>query len=187
MRRPAAISAAIVLAASLAGTGVAAFAAGPDGGGVVRQRGVDDPGRGLQELARDLHDRQRALDRREAAINYREQALREVEARLTTRMQELEALRVKIESEIRAGEDERQKRVVNLSKTVEGMKPSAAADVLAAAELDLATEVIRRMPPSKAGKIMASMEPKRAAQITSRWVEGPPDRKPAPEAPRATP
>jgi flagellar protein FlbB len=162
----AARTAVVLLAAGGLFTAAAGFAAVQDGDGARSGRGVYDPrAEALEELAGRLEAQQRSLERREKTVVEREQAIGTIEARLEDRAEALEALRVKIEAlrgEVDAAHAE---RVTSVVRTVEAMKPAAAAKMIERLDRALAIEVLNQMASSKAGKLFAVLPPGLAADL----------------------
>ncbi|MEQ1567722.1 MAG: hypothetical protein ABMA64_18925 [Myxococcota bacterium] len=150
--------------------GVAGFAAA-DGEGRIH-RVYDPRAEGLQELAARLQAQERSLERREKSIVGREEELRGIEKRLEERTTELDKLRTEIEALRQAVDAEHAARVAEVVKTVEAMKPAAAAGMVQKLDQALAIEVVSSMGNSKAGKLLAALPPALAATITE-GIAGP--------------
>lgn len=149
---------------------VAGFAAA-DGDGRLR-RVYDPRAEALEELAARLQAQERSLDRREKSIVGREQELRGIETRLEERTVELEKLRGEIEALKEQVDAEHAARVAAVVKTVEAMKPAAAAGMVRKLDEALAIEVVKSMANTKAGKLLAALPPDLAARITE-GIAGP--------------
>lgn len=59
-----------------------------------------------------------------------------------------------------------------LGEYYSGMKPTVAAAILGRLDLAMVAEILRGMDEEDAGKILAAMEPERAAQLTEVMAEG---------------
>ncbi|MEQ1507785.1 MAG: hypothetical protein ABMB14_36490 [Myxococcota bacterium] len=136
-------------------------------------RGVFDPrAEALEDLSARLQAQERSLERREKSVVDREAELRAIEARLSDRTAELDKLRAEIDALRTQVDAEHAARVASVVKTVEAMKPAAAAGMVGKLDQDLAIEVVKSMSSSKAGKLLAALPPATAAKITE-GVAGP--------------
>jgi len=126
--------------------------------------------RELTELAEQLQERERILDRRERSIAEKEAALESVEGTLADRLERLESLRSEISDLLDGMDEAREARVVDLVRRIESMRDAQAGALLSETEPELAVEVLRRMSPSKAGKAMAKMEARAAADLAERMA-----------------
>lgn len=124
--------------------------------------------RGMQEIIASLKSRERALERREDSVQAREDELRAVEAQLEERITELETLRSDIQRLLDDGDEERQRRIKAVIKMTETMRSGDAGTFVAELEPDLAVEVLDGMNPTKAGKVLAAMEPATAATLAEK-------------------
>ncbi|MCP4804262.1 MAG: hypothetical protein GY913_23370 [Proteobacteria bacterium] len=121
--------------------------------------------RGMQEIISSLQSRERALERREKTVEAREEELRQVEEELEARIAELETLRTDIGLLLDDGDEERQRRVKAVIKMTETMRSGDAGVFVSELDDGLAVEVLDGMNPTKAGKVLASMEPAKAASL----------------------
>ncbi len=173
----------LVMAVGALLTCAAGYAAVDEGGGARRRT---PEAQGFQSLADELRSRERSIERRELSVEDRERELRAIEQRLEERGKALEALRADIDG-LRAQIDtEQQARVESVARSLETMKPASAAKVLSALDLPLATDVVRTMGRSKAGKVLAAMPPTVAARITEGLARAP-RHEPPPAPAGATP
>jgi flagellar motility protein MotE (MotC chaperone) len=120
----------------------------------------------LEDLSSDLDARERSLDRREQSVVERERELRAIEERLKERTTQLETLRTEIDGLRVEVDDAHRARVAMVVKSVEAMKPAAAAAMIAELDRALAIEVIQTMNKSKAGKMLAQLPPAESARLT---------------------
>jgi flagellar motility protein MotE (MotC chaperone) len=126
---------------------------------------------GLAELAARLQSRESALARREAALADKEADLRAAEERLQKRLDDLAAVREAIAqqlAEIGADEEQRRKDLVVMLQSV---RPKQGAPILAALDVPLAVDVLDRMSPAKAGKLLAALPPRTAAELMETLTE----------------
>lgn len=145
-----------------AGTaGAVAYAEGTSEPSASRQA----PGSGLQDLVGRLNARERALDRRERSVEDREGDLREAEDRLRERLEDLEEVRGELDDKLAELDAIEEGRRAALTEMTSKMRPKQAAPFVAALQDDLAVDVLDRMQPAKAGKILAVMPPDKAASL----------------------
>jgi len=153
---------ATLLLGAVIGSGTLAFAES-SGDGILNPRRSTDAG--LQELAGRLNARDRALERRAASLGDREADLREAEQRLEVRLMEMETLRDEIDgklAELDAIEERRRQQVTEMA---ERMRAKQSGPFLAEMDEDLAVDLLDRMQPSKAAKVLAAIPPAKAARL----------------------
>lgn len=119
---------------------------------------------GMRRVAWSLNVREQALERRERMLAQREADLVKAQDELQRWIKDLEGVRDEIAGMLNVHSDE-DKKVDALKEMVENMRPKQAAQVLSELELALAVKVLERMDRSKAGKAMAVMEAKKAAEV----------------------
>ena len=122
---------------------------------------------GVEQLAAKLNARERAIERREATLKDREADLASAETRLSERLDELEALCGRIDEQLQGLAEDDERRREALVTMVEKMKAKEAASMVGALDKDLAVDVIDRMTPSKAAKVLAAMPPQLAAALAA--------------------
>lgn len=153
--------AALILGAVI-GSGTLAFAES-SGEGIINPK--RSTGAGLQELAGRLSARERALARRAASLTDREADLREAEQRLEVRLLEMETLRDEIDGKLAELDAIEERRRGQVTEMTEKMRAKQSGPFLAALDEDLAVDLLDRMQPSKAAKILAAMPPPKAARL----------------------
>ncbi|MEZ4235189.1 MAG: hypothetical protein R3F59_03305 [Myxococcota bacterium] len=162
---------ALIAAGSLF-SAAAGYAAVRDGD-VRVGRGMYDPrASAMEDLATQLEAQERSLDRRERTVAEKEAALSAVESRLEERTAALEKLRGEIEALRGEVDQQHEERVSSVVRTVEAMKPAAAAKMIENLDRTLAIEVLDKMSPSKAGKLFGALPPALAASLTE-GIAGP--------------
>ena len=147
------------------------------GRGVIapsRQMYPDARIRGLHDVAAALNARERALERREHSVEARERDLLQAEERLRRRLEELDTLRGRVSELLKDLNEDQETKVIGLVKMVENMRPKDGAQIMTEVDADLAVEVLDRMNRSKAGKLLAEMQPAKAADLAEKMTE-PPD------------
>ena len=122
-------------------------------------------------LLQELRQRRQELDARAQAITARESVLMAAERKLGARVDQMQALQVKLE-----GLDAEQKRKVEagwqgLVKLYEVMKPKDAATIFNDLTMSVLLQVMDRMKDSKAAAIMAAMNPDKARDVTAELAQ----------------
>ena len=111
-----------------------------------------------------------------------ERKLKELKAEIDASREELETLRKQIETSLtrleskeKAVNEERkaeeEKKIKQLVKLYSSMKPKKAAGIVNAMDLTTAQRLFMNMKGDLAGKILAYVEPQRAARISERLAE----------------
>jgi len=136
------------------------------------------------ENLRKLRDREQELARREALLTSRTGALGALELELAQRLKETETAKKETEgllqrneavlaeqqalAEQQKKEDEALKdvRLKHLVTAYTGMKPEQAGSLVNSMDDDVAVAILSAMPGGKAGKILAMVNPDKAARLT---------------------
>lgn len=130
---------------------------------------------GMREIIDSLKSRERALERREQSLAARESDLRQVEADLQERLKELQLEREKLELLLQEADTAKDARIRAIVKMVESMRSGDAAKIIEELENELAVSVLSRMNKTKAGKLLAAVEPRRAAYLAELLANKPPE------------
>ena len=130
---------------------------------------------GMREIIDALKARERALERREQSLIARESDLRQVEVDLQTRLEDLRAERAKLEELLEEADEAKEVRIRAIVKMVESMRSGDAAKMVEELDDNLAVSVLHRMNKTKAGKLLAAVEPRRAAFLAEKLAEAPPE------------
>ena len=115
----------------------------------------------------DLRKRRIDLDAREATLATREGVAAAANARLAVRIDELDALRRRLEGLETARHDRDETSWRGLVHIYEAMKPKDAAVILDDLEMPVLLQVMDRMRDAKAALVLAAMLPDRARTLTS--------------------
>ncbi len=110
------------------------------------------------------------LDQRQAELGEREQRLHDLEHHVEERIQAYTALQQSLREEAErriAGVKEHTK---GLAKIYEAMPPSDAAERLTQMERSVAVEILRGMKGQAAGKVLASLDPAAAVELSQRYA-----------------
>ncbi|MFC7734493.1 MotE family protein [Roseomonas sp. GCM10028921] len=114
-----------------------------------------------------LRERRTEIEAREAALAAREAVLAAAERRLTARLEEMAALKTRLE-ELDRGRGEREEAGWRgLVKTYETMRPRDAATVFDDLEMPVLVQIVNRMREAKAAPVIGAMRPDRARSLTA--------------------
>ncbi len=106
----------------------------------------------LEERGKKLDDRQADLDRRDRE--------------LATRMTQLRELTERLSSERDKSDKKRSAQLDQLANVYGSMNPPEAAALIEQLDVQIALELLQRMPEKRIGQILALMSPARALSIT---------------------
>lgn len=126
----------------------------------------------LSELAEQLEERAQALERRESEIEDEAELLRELEDRLEERLTEIERAKEELSELVEAVDAQESAEIQRLTRLVEAMRAGEGAAVVAELEPELAVAVLRGMNRAKAGKLLAKMPPRLAADRAELLARG---------------
>lgn len=107
----------------------------------------------------DLNARQLALDKKEAE-------LRALEQELDEKLTNLRELEIKMQKLIDSAGTIQDEKMVHLIDVYSNMKPKQAAQVLETLEEPIAVRILAGMSGRKAGEILSSVRPDRAAKLS---------------------
>ena len=138
-----------------------------DGTGDARSRSEH-----LQGLADMLAAKERELDRRGQQMLSREKDIRIAEAEIESQIEALEQLKSDLDGRMVELDEEEESRRVRLTKMVESVRARNAAPMFGEFSDDVALDVLGRMNREKAGKLLAELEPKRAATLAEGLATG---------------
>lgn len=106
------------------------------------------------------------LDEQEE-LERRKKELKRLEDEVDKKIEQLNALRTKIETLLKEKDAVEQKRVIELAKMYEKMPADKGATIIGNLDLDLAISILSRMKTKSAAKILANLDREKAARITS--------------------
>ncbi len=112
-----------------------------------------------EERAQALNSREQALDRKEAE-------LKALEAELDGKLENLRALEVRMQKLIDSAGTIQDEKMAHLVDVYSNMKPKQAAQVLETLEESIAVRILAGMSGRKAGEILSSVRPDRAAFLS---------------------
>jgi flagellar motility protein MotE (MotC chaperone) len=117
-------------------------------------------------VLRSLSERRKALDEREAGISTREAAAAAAEQRLQDQIGQLKSVESEVQTLLAAMTAQSDKRMTDLVKTYEAMKPKDAAKIFDGMEDKLLIDIAKTMKPASLAAVMSLMQPKRAETLT---------------------
>jgi flagellar motility protein MotE (MotC chaperone) len=131
-------------------------------------------------IDQELEDKKALLAAEEARLNLERQSMEQLRSDIEDRLAELKQVQAAMEAvanisgqqaeaidEIKTSLEERQAKVLQVSKIIGQMKPAAGASVITMLRNDLAVEVVSKLSPRIAGRIMNAMPPEKAAIISA--------------------
>ena len=148
----------------------AAAADEPHGEPEEEQRRTDFPVEftpGEVAVLQDLAARRDELSLLEKELAARERLLTVTEARLDTRIAELQTLRDSIESLVRQYDEQEESEIQSIVKIYETMKPKDAASILGGLDMRILLGIMESMKERKSAPILAAMDAKRAREVTT--------------------
>jgi len=114
-----------------------------------------------------LDSREEDLERREQAVLRAESAVQMEKAVIAEEFNKLSTLRREIELAIGQMEAAQEKSTKKLAKMYEAMPAKEAASILSGMDMDLVMGVLKQMKERPAAKVMAELDPARAAALSS--------------------
>jgi flagellar motility protein MotE (MotC chaperone) len=118
------------------------------------------------QVLRSLSERRQVLDQRENELVTREQLAAAAEAKLNDQIAELKKLEGEVNTVLASIDAKRDERMASLVKTYEAMKPKDAARIFDGMEDGTLLDLAKSMKPATLAAVMASMDSKRAEQLT---------------------
>lgn len=114
-----------------------------------------------------LRARRAEIDAREVALGQREMLIAAAERRLADRLDELGALRQRLEAESRQRDDRTEQGWRQMVRLYENMRPRDAAGIFDELDMPVLLQVVDRMREAKAAPVLAAMRPERARLVTT--------------------
>lgn len=124
-----------------------------------------------EEVFQDLTKRRAILDQRDQKLTEREALLEAAQKELDKKLAEMEGVRDELKDLLKQQTAEEAARIQSLVKIYSGMKPKDAARIFNTLDSDILMDVVSNMTESKAGPIIALMEPDRAKALTTLLAE----------------
>lgn len=114
-----------------------------------------------------LRARRAEIEAREAALSQREMLIAAAERRLADRLDELGALRQRLEAESRQRDERTEQGWRQMVRLYEGMRPRDAAGIFDELDMLVLIQVVDRMREARAAPVLAAMRPERARLVTT--------------------
>jgi flagellar motility protein MotE (MotC chaperone) len=121
--------------------------------------GQEDPLKGIEQKRQELNEREDRLKKEE-------ERLKAVQKEVEGKIEKLNQMLSQLEESLKKLGEVRSERMGHLVKTFEAMPPEEAAVRLSTIEKSLAVQIVFKMTSKKAGAVLASMDPKKVAEIT---------------------
>jgi len=106
------------------------------------------------------------LQQRELALQEREMKLKTLQAEVDKRLAELQKLRSEVDGLLARKKKGEQERAAQLAKMYEKMEPANVARLLVGLEEPLAVQVLGKMRPKAAGKVLNQLDADTAARLS---------------------
>jgi flagellar motility protein MotE (MotC chaperone) len=121
--------------------------------------GQEDPHKALEQKRQELNDK-------EARLKKEEERLKAVQKEVEARIEKLNQMLSQIEDGLKKLGEVRSEKMGHLVKTFESMPPEEAGLRLTTLEKSLAVQIVFKMNSKKAGAVLATMEPRKVAELT---------------------
>ena len=123
------------------------------------------------EVLQQLAARRAAIEQRSSELDRREAMLKAAEERINGKIQELKKLQASIQQAIGQYDDQETKRIENLVKVYETMKPQDAARIFEQLDMPTLIGLVDRMNTRKLAPVLAAMNPVRAKMVTDEMAK----------------
>jgi flagellar motility protein MotE (MotC chaperone) len=123
------------------------------------------------ELLQKLSVRRNALDKRAAELDARAVMLKATEQRIADKIAELNTMQHNIDVSLKQKDQQQDKKLQNIVKIYELMKPEDAARIFEQLDMSVLIEVLANMKQAKAAPILADMQPEKAKAVTLALAE----------------
>lgn len=117
-------------------------------------------------LIKLMDDRQKEIAREEERLARERQELEKLKKEVAGRIAELKKVQAVLEELVATEKGQRQARILKLVKVLSNMRPDAAAKVITKLDDQMSVEIFSRMGARQAGKVMAALDPRKAARIS---------------------
>ncbi|QAR34051.1 hypothetical protein EP073_11745 [Geovibrio thiophilus] len=125
----------------------------------------------IQSLAARLEAKEQELRKKETELSDKEKRLKALEEELIAKENELNAIKDTITKRLNEVQSSEDKNLEALARIYSSTKPKSAAEIFVKMDTDKAVQLIRKIPPMNAGKIMAALgkiDAEKASQITEK-------------------
>lgn len=123
------------------------------------------------EVLQQLASRRAEIERRSSELDRREAVLKAAEERIDAKIQELKKLQGSVQQAIGQYDTQETKRIENLVKVYETMKPQEAARIFEQLDMPTLIGLVDRMNTRKLAPVLAQMNPVRAKMVTDEMAK----------------
>lgn len=123
------------------------------------------------DILQNLSKRRAELDKYEEEVKMKESLLEATELRINKKIDEIKNLQGSVKKILDEYKKQEDSNVRSLVKMYENMKPKDAARIFNEIEMPVLMLIVDRMSERKAAPILASMDPKKAKQLTIELAE----------------
>jgi flagellar motility protein MotE (MotC chaperone) len=120
------------------------------------------------EILSTLSEREKEINKKQVNLDSREKMVKALEKQLAQKAEDLEKLKIAVESLSRDHNAGKDKNFKNLLITYESMKPAAAAKVFNELPMETLLGIVKNMNPKKLSLIMSSMSIDKVKSLTNR-------------------
>ena len=124
-----------------------------------------------RELLQSLSKRREALEQREREFGLKEKILDATEDRINKRIKEMKSLQKELQAVLDQYKRQQDSEIRSLVKIYENMKPVQAAIIFNELDMDILLNVVDKMSERKVAPVLASMNPRKAKEVTERLAE----------------
>jgi flagellar motility protein MotE (MotC chaperone) len=121
---------------------------------------------GQEDPCKALEQKRQELNEKEVRLKKEEERLKAIQKEVEARIEKLNQMLSQIEEGLKKLGEVRSERLGHLVKTFEAMPPEEAGLRLATLDRSLAVQIVFKMNSKKAGAVLATMDPKKVAEIT---------------------
>lgn len=121
---------------------------------------------GENAVLTSLAERRKMLDKRERKLEHRENLLKAAEKRVEERIERLKKINKDIEAKLEKQEKEREEKYAKLASLYANMKSKEAARIFNRLEIEVLTELMKRMKARTLSPILADMDPTVVERVT---------------------
>ncbi|HMK65816.1 MAG TPA: hypothetical protein VK564_08470 [Thermodesulfobacteriota bacterium] len=124
------------------------------------------PGFGEEDPNKAIEQKRQELNEREARLRKEEERLKAIQKDVEGRIEKLNQMLTQVEEGLKKLGEVRSERVEQLVKAFEAMPSEEAGLRLNSLEKSLAVQIVFKMKSKKAGAVLATMDPKKVAELT---------------------
>lgn len=124
-----------------------------------------------KNLLGNLSNRRKELEEWNASISMKESILNATEKKINRKMEELNQLKSDVSKLLQDYNEKEDKKILQLVKIYENMKPQNAAEVFEKMDMDILINLISKMKEAKVAKILDKMKTEKAQNITEKLAQ----------------